>query len=74
MQYAQNYGDVKALSMNLMHSNTGITDGIYAVLSDKDTHERISGFGESGGNVRGKEGKQELIAKVRDLLKQLESL
>ncbi len=39
--HAQNIADVKAMSMNLMHSNIGITDGIYAVLSDKDMQERI---------------------------------
>ena len=62
------------LSMNLMHSNTGITDGNYAVLSDKDTHQRISGFGEAAVNFQSGGGKQELIAQVRELLKRLESL
>ena len=76
MQYAQNYGDIKALSMNLMHSHTGVTDGIYGVLSDKDTHDRISGFGETASNVQGAgvNDKQELISQVRELLKRLENL
>jgi len=76
MQYAQNYGDIEALSMNLMHSNMGITDGIYAVLSDKDTHERISGFGGPGhsGNNSNGASKAALIARLRELVAQLEEL
>ena len=63
-----------ALSMNLMHSHTGITDGIYGVLSDKDTHDRISSFGEIAIDKEAAKGKDELIAEVRELLKRLEVL
>jgi hypothetical protein len=76
MHYAHDYGDIKALSMNLMDSNTRITDGTYAILSHRDTHERVSGFGESGVKTQksGANGEQEVVAKLRDLLIQLESL
>jgi integrase len=76
MHYAQDYGDIKALSMNLMHSHTGVTDGIYGVLSDKDTHERISNLGGSVTSdvPSGANAKNELISQVRELLKRLEGL
>jgi hypothetical protein len=57
-----------------MHLNKGITDDTYAVLSDKDTHERISGFGASGETVETSalSNKREIITQLRDLLKKLE--
>lgn len=76
MQYAKDYGDIKALSMNLMHSNTGVTDGVYAVLSDKETHKRISNFGALVASESHPIGnsKNELISQVRNLLKRLEGI
>jgi integrase len=46
LTHAQNIADLKAVSMNLMHSNIGITDGVYAVLSDKEMQERIRHLSE----------------------------
>lgn len=43
---AQDLGDWKAISQNLMHGSLAITDGVYGVLSDNDTKARISGLGQ----------------------------
>jgi site-specific recombinase XerC len=38
--------DLKAVSQNLMHSNLGITDGIYGMLSTANVGKRIAGLGK----------------------------
>ena len=49
LKLAKEVSDLKAVSMNLMHSSMGITDAIYAVLSDKDMQTRIARLGQSSG-------------------------
>jgi hypothetical protein len=51
LKAAKEIGDFKAVSMNLMHQSIGITDSIYAVLSDKDMQERIARLGQTTGAV-----------------------
>lgn len=48
LNLAKDMGDLKAISMNLMHSSISITDSIYAVFSDKDTQGRIAQLGQAG--------------------------
>ena len=45
LKLAQDMGDLKAISMNLMHASLAVTDKTYAVLSDRDFHERIARLG-----------------------------
>ena len=45
LKQAQDVADLKAVSMNLMHSNLSITDGVYGILSEQDVHKRISTLG-----------------------------
>ncbi len=45
MKLAKDVGDFKALSQNLMHANLGITDGIYAILSQDDMQARMAALG-----------------------------
>lgn len=47
LKQASNISDLKAISQNLMHSNIGITDGIYAILSSEDMQEKISRLGSA---------------------------
>jgi site-specific recombinase XerD len=47
LKLAKEVGDLKAVSMNLMHSSIGITDSIYAVLSDSDMQQKIARLGQS---------------------------
>lgn len=42
--HAQTLADYKAVSMNLMHENLEITDGIYAPLLSSDVKTRITGL------------------------------
>jgi site-specific recombinase XerC len=56
IQHSKDVGDLKAVSMNLMHSNLSITDGVYGVLSSADVGKRIAGLGvklANGDNSRG---------------------
>ena len=54
LKLAHTMAEYKAVSMNLMHSHIGITDGIYAMLSDDDLKETIGRLGQQvsdAGNV-----------------------
>jgi integrase len=71
LKQADNVGDLKAISQNLMHSNLAVTDGVYAILSDEAVRERIEklGHGEVDGLVNG-----EVAALLRALADRLERL
>jgi hypothetical protein len=43
---AKDIAALKAVSQNLMHSNISITDGVYGILSEKDTKEQIMSLGQ----------------------------
>ena len=43
---SRDMGELKAVSMNLMHANISITDGIYGRLANDDMADIISSFGE----------------------------
>jgi len=45
IKHSKDVGDLKAVSMNLMHSNLSITDGMYGGLSTAEVGKRIAGFG-----------------------------
>ena len=47
LNLSRDMGDYKAVSMNLMHSDIGITDSVYAVLSDQAMQERIAHLGRN---------------------------
>jgi hypothetical protein len=46
LKRADNIGQLKAISQNLMHANISITDGIYGGLSDSDINEQITSLTE----------------------------
>lgn len=48
LQHAQTMADYKAISMNLMHGDVRVTDGIYAPLLGSDVRERIGRLSNSG--------------------------
>jgi integrase len=43
---SKDIAQLKAISQNLMHSNIGITDGIYGKLAEEDLADILSNFGE----------------------------
>jgi integrase len=47
LKQAQDVADLKAVSMNLMHSNLSITDGVYGIMSQRDISKRIQGLGKT---------------------------
>ena len=51
MKLAKDIGALKAVSQNLMHSNLGVTDGVYGVLSGIDVREQIAGLNELRGQI-----------------------
>ncbi|MCJ7739503.1 MAG: site-specific integrase [Anaerolineae bacterium] len=42
LQHAQTMADYKAVSMNLMHEDIRVTDGIYAILAGGEVRQRIA--------------------------------
>ncbi len=62
-----NMSDYKAVSMNLMHSDIGITDSVYAVLSDQAMQDRIARLGLD--NVEDSTG--EVASIVAEVLRQM---
>ena len=54
-QHAKDWADYKAVSLNVMHSSTVITDQIYSKLKDKDVQVRIEGLGNSPRIDKGNE-------------------
>jgi hypothetical protein len=44
LQHAKTMADYKAVSMNLMHEDIRVTDGIYAPLAGNDIQQRIAGL------------------------------
>ena len=66
LKLAQDMADFKAISMNLMHANMSITDGIYAVLTEQDVSERITSLGQSP------ESEEDLASLLRQIANQIE--
>ncbi|MGD0005281.1 MAG: hypothetical protein ABSE06_13755 [Anaerolineaceae bacterium] len=46
MKHSKDIADLKAVNMNLMHSNLTITDGVYGVLSTADVRQHITELGQ----------------------------
>lgn len=46
LKLCQDVADLKAVSQNLMHSNLGVTDGVYGVLSNDDVGTQIASLGK----------------------------
>ena len=52
LQHAKTMADYKAVSMNLMHEDIRVTDGIYAPLAGNEVQHRIAGLTSSAKSVR----------------------
>jgi len=64
LKAARDVSDLKAVSMNLMHSTIGITDQIYAVPTDRDMQERIAKLGQEPTDRRGAGDVESLLREV----------
>jgi integrase len=51
LQHAKTMADYKAVSMNLMHEDIRVTDGIYAPLAGNDIQQRIAGLTNQAATV-----------------------
>jgi hypothetical protein len=51
LQHAKTMADYKAVSMNLMHEDIRVTDGIYAPLAGNEVQQRIAGLTHSTPTV-----------------------
>ena len=71
LNIAKDVGDLKAVSMNLMHSNLSITDGVYGVLSTADIGKRIAGLG--GQLVRGDVSQGDIASQIIALAEMLKN-
>jgi len=71
LKHADNIGQLKAISQNLMHANISITDGIYGGLSDSDINEQITSLTEETlPDVQ--ESLKELLRLTLDRIEELE--
>ena len=66
LTHATDMADFKAVSMNLMHSNMSITDGIYSILSQQEKANRISNLGKNNGS------NTDIAAVLRQLANEIE--
>jgi len=60
LKNSKDVGDLKAVSMNLMHSNMSITDGVHGIFTNNDVRSRINMLGSKLGENR-TISKQEII-------------
>jgi integrase len=51
LQHAKTMADYKAVSMNLMHEDIRVTDGIYAPLAGHEVQDRITSLTNSSKSV-----------------------
>ena len=51
LKNAKDVSALKALSQNLMHENLTITDGVYAILSEKDVRKQIAALSYDAANT-----------------------
>ena len=49
LQHARTMADYKAVSMNLMHEDIRVTDGIYAPLVSDEVKQRVAGLTSQAG-------------------------
>lgn len=66
LSQADDIGDLKAISQNLMHSNLSVTDEIYAVLSDDAMRDRINRLGQHSGRS------EDIVGLLRHLADEIE--
>ena len=81
LQHSRTMADYKAVSMNLMHSDIRVTDGIYAALAGQEVKRRISALtngaadpigSDSELNIAGPElSREEIAARLMDLARRL---
>jgi len=68
LQHARTMADYKAVSMNLMHEDIRVTDGIYAPLAHDEVQQRIAGLTDRTRAVIPADG--DLVAFVHSLSQQ----
>ncbi|MBN2502490.1 MAG: hypothetical protein JXB38_17030 [Anaerolineales bacterium] len=51
IQQAKDISDLKAISMNLMHENLQVTDGVYGIFSNTDIQKKIAGLGRNESSI-----------------------
>lgn len=83
LQNAQTMADYKAVSMNLMHADISVTDGIYAPLAGEEVKQRIANLTlESDGHPSGAQRfyldsgdltKEEVACRLMELARRLSS-
>jgi integrase len=62
LQHAKTMADYKAVSMNLMHADIRVTDGIYAPLAGHEVQQRIAGLtGQSVVKPNARDGLADFI-------------
>ena len=64
VKHAKDMADLKAVSLNAMHSSITITDRVYSRLEGSDVKKRIEMLGEDG------DSEDDLLREFREFLRQ----
>ncbi|WKZ39863.1 MAG: tyrosine-type recombinase/integrase [Anaerolineales bacterium] len=67
MGHARTAADMKAVSLNVMHSDIKTTDQFYSSFDGEELKQRVTALNKNGGN----EDKQNIIKALEDALRQL---
>ena len=67
LKQSDNIEELKAVSLNLMHSNLQVTDGIYVILAKEDVRDIITSLGEKSIS-EGQDDKIILINAIQKLI------
>ncbi len=68
LTHAHDVADLKAVSLNLMHSNLSVTDGVYGIMSERDVSKRIRRLGIIDPT------EEQVDAKLQDRVNRLEEV
>ena len=71
LKMAQDMGDFKAISQNMMHANLSITDGIYGMFSEDEVKNRITGLNNTSSK---RDLSDEEIEKIREFMNKIGKL
>ena len=68
---SKRHSDPKAISLNLMHSDKKVTDGVYTILSDMEVRDRVGDLGEKEISLE-KLDTSDIILKIVELLSKID--
>lgn len=69
IQQSKDLSDLKAISMNLMHENLQVTDGVYGIFSNVDVQMKIAGLENNSSGIKSNDEIISMLNKLVDEIK-----